>query len=81
MCIVVCVLTSDSRAMMQLGEIAMESASKSKINAQLAQEWYRRSASGDPPQADALFQLARMYHEVHMIFFPIGHDTACTIHR
>lgn len=50
--------------MMQLGEIAMEGATKSTANAQLADDWYRRSAEGDPPQPDALFQLARMHHEV-----------------
>lgn len=49
---------------MQLGEIAMEAATKAAANSQLADYWYRRSAEGDPPQPDAFFQLARMHHEV-----------------
>ncbi|CAM9482949.1 unnamed protein product [Hapterophycus canaliculatus] len=49
--------------MMQLGDIAMESAAKSAANAQLAEEWYRKAARGNPPQPDAFFQLGRIYHE------------------
>lgn len=64
---VVFLLRRDSRAMMQLGEIAMEAAMKSSATAQLAEKWYRRSAAGDQPQPDALFQLARMHHEVHIL--------------
>lgn len=49
--------------MMQLGEIAMEST-ESADNAQYAEEWYRKAAKGDPAQPDAIFQLARVHHEV-----------------
>lgn len=49
--------------MMQLGEIAMEST-ESADNAQYAEEWYRKAAEGDPAQPDAIFQLARIHHEV-----------------
>lgn len=55
---------SDTRAMMQLGDIAMESAKKFSIHPSCAEEWYRKSAKGDPPQPDALFQVARIRHEV-----------------
>lgn len=50
--------------MIQLGDLAMESAARSAANARLAEEWYRKAARGDPPQPDAFFQLARMHHEV-----------------
>lgn len=48
---------------MQMGEMAMEST-KSADNAGYAEEWYRKAAEGDPAQPDALFQLARIRHEV-----------------
>lgn len=56
--------TRHSRAMMQLGDIALESAGKGAATAEYAEEWYRQAADGNPPQPDALFQLARLYHEV-----------------
>ena len=51
-------------AMMQLGDIAMESSAKTAANLQHAEEWYRKAAAGDPPQPSAIFQIARKYHEV-----------------
>lgn len=56
----------DTRAMMQLGDIAMESSSKTGADLQHAEGWYRRAAGGDPPQPDAIFQIARIYHEVRL---------------
>lgn len=50
--------------MMQLGEIALESAAKTTANVRHAEEWYRKAAGGDPPQPDGLFQIARIRHEV-----------------
>lgn len=50
--------------MMQLGDIAMESAANSAANMQHAEKWYRKAAGGDPPQPNALFQMARIHHEV-----------------
>lgn len=50
--------------MMQLGDIAMESSAKTTANLQHAEEWYRKAAGGDPPQPNAIFQIARIYHEV-----------------
>lgn len=49
---------------MQLGDIAFEAAEMSEVDVQHAEKWYRRAARGDPPQPDALFQLARIQHEV-----------------
>lgn len=49
----------------------MESAAKSAANIEHAQVWYRKAAGGDPPQPDALFQMARIHHEVrHECPFP-----------
>ena len=50
--------------MMQLGDIAMEASPKTAANLQHAEEWYRRAATGDPSQPDAIFQIARIHHEV-----------------
>lgn len=52
--------------MMQLGDIAAE-ATQYAVNARLAEKWYLQSARGCPPQSDALFQLARMHHEVRQM--------------
>lgn len=49
--------------MMQLGEIATESI-KTVADADLAIEWYQKAACGEPYQPDALFQIARIHHEV-----------------
>lgn len=54
----------DTRAMMQLGDIAMESVAKSAANIQHAQAWYRKAAGGHPPQPNGIFQMARIHHEV-----------------
>lgn len=48
--------------MMQLGDMALEAEAGG--DASLATEWYRKASRGDPPQPDALFQIARIYHEV-----------------
>ncbi|CBJ48465.1 conserved unknown protein [Ectocarpus siliculosus] len=56
-------LSGDTRAMMQLGDIALEAKTKSAGNAQHAEEWYRKAAVGNPPQPDACFQMARIHHE------------------
>ncbi|CAM9552627.1 unnamed protein product [Laminaria digitata] len=53
----------DTRAMIQLGDIAMEATKKHAVNAQHAEEWYLKASAGDPPQPEALFQLARIRHE------------------
>eukprot|EP00903_Cladosiphon_okamuranus_P008898 g8517.t1 len=53
----------DTRAMMQLGDIAMESSAKTTANLQHAEAWYRKAAAGSPPQPNAIFQIARIYHE------------------
>eukprot|EP00752_Nemacystus_decipiens_P016191 g14478.t1 len=53
----------DTRAMMQLGDIAMESSAKTTANLQHAEGWYREAAAGDPPQPNAIFQIARIHHE------------------
>lgn len=50
--------------MMQLGDIAMESSAKTTANLQHAQGWYRKAAAGSPPQPNAMFQIARIHHEV-----------------
>lgn len=42
----------------------MEATKKHAVNAQHAEEWYRKASAGDPPQPEALFQLARIHHEV-----------------
>lgn len=54
----------DTQAMMQLGDIAMESSAKTAANLRQAERWYRQAAGGDPPQPNAIFQIARIYHEV-----------------
>lgn len=51
---------------MQLGDIAMK-ATRYSSNVRLAEEWYLKSAKGCPPQPGALFQLARMHHEVRQM--------------
>ena len=50
--------------MIQLGDIAMEATKKHAVNAQHAEEWYRKASAGDPRQPEALFQMARIHHEV-----------------
>lgn len=50
--------------MIQLGDIAMESSAQTAANLRHAEGWYRKAAGGDPPQPNAIFQIARIYHEV-----------------
>jgi uncharacterized protein len=52
-----------SQAMLQLGDMAVEEPNGPDSNAQYAEHWYLRAAAGAPPRPDALFQLARIYHE------------------
>lgn len=58
---------------MQLGDIAMEATKKHAVDVQHAEEWYRKASAGHPPEPEALFQLARIRHEVlydlHVILF------------
>jgi TPR repeat protein len=49
--------------MLQLGDMAVEEPNAPASNAQYAEHWYLRAAAGAPPRPDALFQLARIYHE------------------
>jgi TPR repeat protein len=51
------------QAMLQLGDMAVEQPNGPASNADYAEHWYLRAAAGTPPRPDALFQLARIYHE------------------
>jgi TPR repeat protein len=55
--------TLNAQAMLQLGDMAVEEPNAPASNAQYAEHWYLRAAAGVPPRPDALFQLARIYHE------------------
>ncbi|KAG5178537.1 hypothetical protein JKP88DRAFT_261323 [Tribonema minus] len=43
--------------------MAMQDPGESAANTPFAEHWYLRAAAGAPPLPDALFQLARVYHE------------------